>query len=47
MELHERVGSITAGKDANLIITKAIPGIDYLPYSFGHSWIDRVLIAGR
>lgn len=35
-------GLIAAGKPANLILTKAVPSFDYLPYSFGENWIDRV-----
>ncbi|MBS1760536.1 MAG: imidazolonepropionase [Bacteroidetes bacterium] len=46
MELQNEVGSITKGKKANLIITKPIPSIAYLPYSFGSNLIDEVLING-
>jgi imidazolonepropionase len=35
MGLGEELGSITEGKRANLIFTKAIPSIAYLPYAFG------------
>ena len=35
MELEKEVGSITAGKKANLIVTKPIPSLVYLPYAFG------------
>ena len=34
MELEKQVGSITVGKKANLILTKDIPSIAYLPYAF-------------
>jgi imidazolonepropionase len=47
MEVGEKVGSITVGKIANLIITKPIPSIAYLPYSFGHNLIDKVMINGE
>ena len=40
-------GSISAGKKANLIITKKIPSIAYLPYSFGTNNIETVIIAGE
>lgn len=40
-------GSITPGKKANLIITKPVPSIAYLPYSFGSNLIDQVFIDGR
>jgi imidazolonepropionase len=47
MEVGEIAGSITLGKKANLIVTKAIPSLAYLPYSFGHNLIDRVMINGE
>ena len=46
MELQQEVGSITVGKFANLIFTKPIPSLAYLPYSFGSNLIDRVMIKG-
>jgi imidazolonepropionase len=46
MELQDKVGSITLGKKANLIFTKPIPSIAYLPYSFGTNLIDKVMING-
>jgi imidazolonepropionase len=42
-----KVGSITPGKKANLIFTKPIPSLAYLPYSFGSNLIDRVMINGE
>ena len=47
MELQNEVGSITIGKKANLIFTKAIPSLAYLPYSFGNNLIDKVMIKGE
>lgn len=47
MELQNEVGSITVGKKANLIITKEIPSVAYLPYSFGTNLIDSVLVNGE
>ena len=47
MELENEVGSITIGKKANLIITKEIPSLAYLPYSFGNNLIDRSMINGE
>ena len=47
MELEKEVGSITVGKKANLIFTKPIPSITYLPYSFGTNLIDTVMINGE
>jgi imidazolonepropionase len=47
MELQQAVGSIAVGKKANLIITKAIPSLAYLPYAFGSNLIETVLINGE
>ena len=47
MELQDEVGSITPGKKANLIFTKQIPSLAYLPYSFGSDLIDKVMINGE
>ena len=47
MELQNEVGSITVGKKANLIFTKPIPSLAYLPYAFGTNLIDKVMIKGE
>lgn len=47
MELQDEVGSITVGKKANLIITKNIPSLAYLPYSFANNLIDTIMIDGE
>ena len=47
MECGDQLGSITIGKKANLIITKPIPSLAYLPYSFGTNLIDKVMINGE
>lgn len=46
MEVGHLVGSITPGKRANLIFTKPIPSLAYLPYSFGSNLVDKVMING-
>ena len=46
MEVQDKVGSITKGKLANLIITKPISSIAYLPYSFGMNQIDKIILNG-
>ena len=46
MELQDEAGSITVGKRANLIFTKPIPSVAYLPYAFGNNLIDKVMING-
>ncbi len=47
MGLSETHGSISTGKVANLIITKEIPDLAYLPYSFGANNIETVIINGK
>ncbi|HLG02878.1 MAG TPA: imidazolonepropionase [Bacteroidia bacterium] len=47
MGLSETHGSITPGKQANLIITKPIPSIAYLPYAFGNDLVEKVFINGK
>ncbi|MGB4848104.1 MAG: imidazolonepropionase [Saprospiraceae bacterium] len=47
IELSFNYGSITNSKSANLIITKPASSIDFLPYSYGHSWIDKVIVGGK
>lgn len=47
LELQDVVGSITKGKLANLIISKPVPSLAYLPYSFGHNLIEKVMLAGE
>jgi imidazolonepropionase len=46
MEVHEEAGSITIGKRANLIMTREVPSLYFLPYSFGSNYIERVMLAG-
>lgn len=47
MELQQKVGSISKGKLANLILMKNIPSIPYIPYSFGSNLIDTIMINGH
>jgi imidazolonepropionase len=47
MSMADQVGSLTVGKRANLIITKQVPSLAYLPYAFGSDHIDTVFIDGR
>ncbi|HSU27944.1 MAG TPA: imidazolonepropionase [Chitinophagaceae bacterium] len=46
MEAQNELGSITVGKKANLIFTRPIPSLAYIPYSFGTNLINRVMING-
>ncbi len=43
----ETHGSITIGKKANIFITKEIPSVAYLPYSFGSNLIETVILNGK
>ena len=47
MELQDSVGTITVGKKANLLITRPVPSLAYLPYSFGNNLIERVMLCGE
>lgn len=47
MELSDKIGSVANGKKANLIITKTIPSIAFLPYSFGQTQIETVILNGE
>lgn len=46
MGLENKVGSITVGKKANLILTKPINSYGVIPYSFGSNQIETVFIDG-
>lgn len=47
MEIQGKYGSITKDKIANLMITKPIPSLAYLPYKFGENQIDKVILKGK
>lgn len=47
MGLENEVGSITVGKQANLILTKPINSFGFIPYSFGNHQIDSVFLKGE
>ncbi|MCH4552508.1 imidazolonepropionase [Aestuariibaculum lutulentum] len=47
MGLQDTVGSITVGKEANLILTKPINSYNFIPYSFGENQIESVYIKGH
>ena len=46
MQVGKELGSITIGKRANVFITKEIPSIEFMPYSFGSNLIDTVILNG-
>jgi imidazolonepropionase len=47
MELGDEAGSITRGKLANLILTRPVPSVEYLPYAFGTNLIENVMVKGE
>lgn len=47
MEMADSVGSISVGKLANLILTKPVLSLAYLPYSFGSNLIERIMLSGE
>lgn len=47
MEISNDYGSLAKGKKANLFITKPMPSIAYLPYSFGETQIETIILNGK
>jgi imidazolonepropionase len=47
MELSRETGSIARGKRANLFITRPMPSLAFLPYSFGQSQIETIVLNGK
>lgn len=47
MELSNETGSIARGKTANLFITRPMSSLAFLPYSFGQSQIETIVINGK
>tara|TARA_R110001583_G_scaffold24456_6_gene89202 strand:+ start:17457 stop:18710 length:1254 start_codon:yes stop_codon:yes gene_type:complete len=47
MGVEDEVGSIARGKIANVFITKAIPSIEFMPYAYGSSLVDTVILNGQ
>jgi imidazolonepropionase len=45
--LSDELGSIAIGKRANLFITREMPSLAYLPYSFGQSQVETVILNGE
>jgi len=46
LQLSDHKGSITVGKDADLLITRRIPSIEYIAYDFGTNHIEHTLLGG-
>lgn len=47
IELLGSHGSITAGKIANVFITRPMPSVSFLPYAFGSNMIETVILKGK
>lgn len=47
MNLENETGNLGRGKRANFIITKSIPSLSYLFYSFGENLVEKVIINGK
>ena len=47
MEIQQSHGSIAVGKTANLIVTKPMSSLAYLPYAFGDDHIKDVILNGE
>jgi imidazolonepropionase len=47
MGLENTHGTITPGKVANLIVTPPMPGFGFMPYSYGSSQINKVILNGN
>lgn len=47
IELLPTHGSVTIGKVANLFITRPMPSIAFMPYSYGSDLIETVILQGR
>jgi imidazolonepropionase len=45
--LEKSQGVIRKGAEANFILTKKVPSLAFLPYSFGSDWIEQVFIKGK
>ena len=46
MSSDQHLGSIATGKKANIIITKPVPSLAFIPYSFGSNLVEEVIIGG-
>ena len=47
LEMSDTMGSIAPGKKANIIITKKIPSLAYIPYDFGNNPVERMVLNGK
>ena len=47
MGLEDSHGTLSPGKVANLIVTDPMPGFGYMPYAYGSSQINQVILNGQ
>lgn len=47
MGVSDTHGSISKGKTANIIITKPIPSIEFIPYAYTSNFVESVLLNGK
>ncbi|MDA3866751.1 MAG: imidazolonepropionase [Salinivirgaceae bacterium] len=47
MGVQDELGSIARGKKANLIITKPIPSVEFLPYAYTSHLVEQVILNGE
>jgi imidazolonepropionase len=47
LELQHAYGSICRGHVAHVFITKPMPSLAYMPYAFGSSLVDTVILGGK
>ena len=47
MGVSDICGSIARGKTANVFITKPIPTYEFMPYAYGSSLIDTIILKGK
>jgi len=46
MELQHEMGTIKIGKKANLIVTRPMSSLSYIPYDFGNNPVHRMVVNG-
>lgn len=47
MGVSDELGSITKGKIANILITKPMPRLEFMPYYYGANKVDRMILKGE
>ncbi|MFH0896343.1 MAG: imidazolonepropionase [Bacteroidota bacterium] len=46
MGVSDELGTIAVGKKANVFVTKSIPSVEFMPYSFGSNKVETVILNG-